>query len=272
MKQALENRTKIHLFQGGAFAILGVILSSLGYASSSAPVNLDEIVGPVLFWYAVVMLLLAFPLREAAAACNRGLRTRLGAAVFWPYLLVHLLLYGFLVEVILGSIYGLTSTLSPSIVVSTDTFMPASALSTLLNLAYNPSVAFALPPALSGELTAYAVSIAVLVDVLLLANVVTTVELGRLCTLGGKARSYFLMPMVGLVLGASCCLSIPALISITSPSANASSAFIGLYTDAYYLFPPFAVVVLFLNFWSVVKITNRVKPPPSQPGEKIATP
>ncbi len=259
MHRAPRKGSRALLFQGIIFAVLGATLSYLGNVPSSAPFNTEELIGPALFWYAIAMLLLAFPFHEAATTCYRGLRTRLGAAVFWPYLLVHLMVYGFLVEVILGSMYGFTSALSPSITVSTDAFMPASFISTLLDLVYNPSVAFTLPPVLSGELTFYAISIAVLVDVLLLANVLDTVELGRLCTLGRKARTYFLLPLVGLVLGASCCLSVPALISIAAPSATNNALFIWTYSATYYFFPPFAIVVLYLNLFSIDRITSNIR-------------
>ncbi|MDA4134497.1 MAG: hypothetical protein OK441_02895 [Thaumarchaeota archaeon] len=104
--------------------LLGIAVSYFGYRFSSAPIDLDEVLGPALFWGALVGLLFRFPFRGIATTSYRALRTRLGNAIFWPYLALHLLLYGFLLEILLGSIYGLTLSLSPGISVTTDVFMP----------------------------------------------------------------------------------------------------------------------------------------------------
>jgi len=254
------------IVQGAVFAALGLALAYLGAGPSATGPSLDadELLGPALFWYAVVLLLLSFPLRGAASTCRRALATRLGALVFWPYLLVHLLLYAFLVEAIIGSLYGVTFALSPTLTVTTNAFMPRSAVSTLLDLAYNPSVAFTAPPVLSGDVTAYAVAIAALVDVLILANVAKTVELGRLCNAARRARAFFVLPAVGVVLGASCCLSVPALISLASPSVVSNSQFLWVYSASYYLLPPFAVIVLVLNLISVDRIAETLRGSPGR--------
>ncbi len=255
----IRTRDATLLLQGTLFLVLGVAVSYLGYASSTALFNMDEVIGPALFWYAVVMLLLAFPLRDAAKVCYRGLRTRLGAAVFWPFLAIHLFIYGFLLEVILASVYGVVFALSPSLTVATEVFMPPSALNALFDLSFNPSISFTLPPVLSGALSFYGFAVAILVGVLVLANVTKTVELGRLCTLGRKARSYFLVPALGLVLGASCCVSVPALVSYAFPSVGAAPSFNWVYNASYFFFPAFAVVILHLNATSIDRISANLR-------------
>ena len=241
--------------QGIMILLLGLAVSYLGYASSSASIDSDEVVGPALFWCAMLALLFRFPLRSAAGTAYRALSTKLGTVVFWPYLTIHLFLYGFLLEIMLGSIYGFTLTLLPGVSVTTDVFLPPSILSTLLDLAYNPSIAFTLPPALSGALSFYSISVAVVVDALVLANVVKVVELGRLCSLGTKAKSYFLLPAAGLVLGASCCLSVPALVSFVFPSVEEIPAFAWIYYSTYFLFPVFAIFVLYVNALSIDRMS-----------------
>jgi hypothetical protein len=257
-----QKSNAVRAFQGVIVLLLGMVVSYLGYQSSSAPLDLDEVIGPALFWCTVLALLFRFPFRDAAATTYRALRTRLGTVLFWPYLAVHLFVYGFLLELMLGSIYGFTLTLSPSISVTTDAFLPPTLVSTLLDLSYNPSIAFTLPPALSGVLSFYSISIAIVVDVLILANVAKVIELGQLCTLERKARTYFLLPAVGLVLGASCCLSVPALISFVLPSVAALPAYFWIYYSTYFFFPAFAIVILYLNAASIDRISARLSVPP----------
>ena len=166
-------------FQGTLFLILGIAVTYLGYSSSAALFNADEVVGPALSGTRSLMLLLTFPLRDAAKTCYRGLRTKVGTAVFWPFLAVHLFIYGFLLEVILASVYGVAFAVSPSLTVATEVFKPPSALSILFDLSFNPSISFTLPPVLSGALSFYGFAVAVLVGVLVLANVIKTVQLGK---------------------------------------------------------------------------------------------
>jgi hypothetical protein len=112
---------------------------------------------------------------------------------------------------------------------------------------------------LSGALSFYGFAVAILVGVLVLANVTKTVELGRLCTLGRKARSYFLVPALGLVLGASCCVSVPALVSYAFPSVGAAPSFNWVYNASYFFFPAFAVVILHLNATSIDRISANLR-------------
>jgi hypothetical protein len=183
----------------------------------------------------------------------------LGAAVFWPFLAVHLFVYGFLLEVILASVYGISFALSPSLTVATEVFTPPSALNILFDLSFNPSISFTLPPVLSGALSFYGFAVAILVGVLVLANVTKTIELGKVCTLGRKAKSYFILPALGLVFGASCCVSVPALVSYAVPSVATAASFWWIYNASYFFFPAFAVVILYLNATSIDRISANLR-------------
>ncbi len=246
------------VFQGVVFLTVGVVVAYLGSARGAFQLNVDEVIGPVLFWYAVLLLLFCFPLRRAVSIAARAARTRLGAFVFWPYLGLHLFIYGFLLEAILAGIYGITLTIGPSFSIVTDAFVPPTALNALLDLSYSPSAVFTLPPALSGAFSLYSVSAAVVIDVLVVANVTEVIRLGELRTRRQKATSFVALPAVGVILGASCCLSLPALIALTYPSAAVTQSFQTVYSATYFLFPAFAGAVLYLNLRSVEGISRRL--------------
>lgn len=246
------------LFQGVVLLSVGIVVAYLGSARGASQLNIDEIIGPVLFWYAVLLLLFSFPLRRAVGVTIRALRTRLGVSVFWPYLALHLFIYGFLLEAILAGIYGITLTIGPSFSIVTDAFVPPNVLNALLDLSYSPSAVFTLPPALSGAFSLYSVSAAVVIDVLVVANVTEVVRLGEERTRRQRATSFVALPAVGVILGASCCLSLPALIALTYPSAAVSQSFQTVYSATYFLFPAFAGAILYVNLRSVDAISRRL--------------
>lgn len=247
MSEGGGTRSLVLLFQGLVFLWLGLLVSYLGFLDGSAQVNLNEVLGPVLFWVAALELLIAFPLRRYAREWLSAVRTRLGALVFWPYITLHLVIYGLLLELILGSVLGFSLTLSATLTFSTNSFSPPSLLAALADVAFSPSVIFTLPPIFSGALSLYSLCIAVLVDMLVVVNVLKASDLRRLSRAGGRAKAYFLLPAVGVVLGASCCLSVPALVALIAPSVARSSLFDWVYSITYFFFPAFAIVVLYAN-------------------------
>ena len=68
-----------------------------------------------------------------------------------------------------------------------------------------------------------------------------------------------IFPALGIVLGASCCLSVPILVTVAAPSAAVLSSSLWLYDATYFLFPPAAVILLYLNLYSVGRITANAK-------------
>ncbi|MDG6904089.1 MAG: hypothetical protein JRN72_04745 [Nitrososphaerota archaeon] len=243
-----------------AALILGLALSYYGYVWAAPAVNPAEFAGALAFWTGLVFMVLAFPLRAALLDFSRSLRTALGPAVFGAYLATHLLLYGFILEGIVTAIQGpqLLGVSTPALLVYTDTFVPPSLLSALLDLSYNPAIIFAFPPEFSVVLSFYSISMAVVIGVLVVANVVKTRELGKLCTATKMARSFVLLPVVGVVLGSSCCVSVAGLVSLyllPVALADALASNLILYYFTYFVLPAFAAVVLYLNYVSVAKFS-----------------
>ena len=241
--------------------VLGLVLSYFGYIWAAPSVNPAEFAGALVFWGGFVCLLLAFPLRAVFLDFARSLKTGLGAVIFAGYLATHLLLYGFVLEGIVTAIQGpqLLGVSTPALYVYTDTFVPPSLFSALSDLSYNPAIVFTYPPELSAALSFYSISMAVVIAVLVVANVGKTRELGKACSASKRAKSFALVPMIGIILGSSCCLSVAGLVSLyllPAALADALASNLMLYYFTYFVLPAFAVVVLYLNYISVAKFSS----------------
>ncbi len=251
--------------------VLAFVSSYFAYVWGSVTVNPADVLAPFLFWYGIAFLLLAYPLRSAALDFSRYVKTALGAGVFTFYMIVHVLLYGFLLEGLLGTLGRVLTSSSVTFTVSTTVFAPPSPLNALLALWYNPWITLTVPPSFETDLSLYSLIIAAVIDVLIVANIGKTRELGKECSVGTRSRSMIAVPALGIAFGASCCLSAPLLFTIVVPSAAALSSLAWAYDVTYFLFPPFAILILYLNLTSVDKIRARLRltgraetPPPAQ--------
>jgi hypothetical protein len=241
---------------GLTFLCLGVGLSYFGYLWGDVPLNPGELLGSFLFWYGAVYLVLAFPFRKVLQGFSNYIRTALGAGVFVGYLAVHLILYGFLLDVILASIFGSNYlAVSPAFFAVTNVFSPPSLTSAMLDLAYNPSIVVAVPPVFSAALSFYAISVALLIAFLVVASIGKTREISDLCTKARKARSFVLLPAIGIVFGASCCLSVAGLVSLAVPSTAQLTSSLWVYFAIYFLLPLIAMALLYLNLRSIEGIS-----------------
>lgn len=237
-------------------AFVGIALAYLGYSLGIRTLNFDELSGSGIFWFSVVFLLLGFPFYDAAKAFSKIVLTPFGMFVFVLYTTIHLLLYGFLFEIILASVYG-TSALAESqaFFVTTNLFLPRSLLNAAFDVAFNPSIVLTFPPVFSAVLSFYSISAAIVIAVLVLANIGRTRELNKVRVAKGKARAFVVLPALGIVLGASCCLSVAGILSLISPAASATLLEPWVYYSTYFLLPAFAMILLYLNLLSVNKIS-----------------
>lgn len=233
-------------------AVMGTALVGLGYSLGEVTLNVDEVAGPAVFWVAAVFFLLAVPFRDAAREFAKSVRTTLGAAAFVLYISIHLLLYGFLFDVILAAYYGIGAfAATAGFFVTTNLFNPPSPTSFAFDIAYNPIMVLTAPPIFSAALSFYSISVALVIAVLVVANIGRTRELGKLRTGTNKAKAFVLLPAVGIVFGASCCLSVAGLISLAAPAAAVLTSSPWIYYVTYFLFPCIAVAVLYLNLRSM---------------------
>jgi hypothetical protein len=246
-----------------SFVGLAVLTSYFAYLWGATSPNPAELLAPALFWYAVSVLLIAYPLREALETFLRSIKTAFGAGVFALYLALHVFLYGFMLESILVSVFDRPFvSASASVYVTTSVFAPPSVLNAVVGLWFNPWVTLTVPPEFSAAVSFYSVVIAVIIAILIVANIGRTRELGDICSARLKSRSMVLFPALGIALGASCCLSVPLLITVVAPSAVALSSSLWLYDATYFLFPPVAIVLLYLNLYSVGKLAAKVRESP----------
>jgi hypothetical protein len=171
-------------FVGGIVVLgLGLVVSYFGYEWGDVTLNPNELLGPLLFWGALVYLLLTIPLRVVVRSFWGYVRRPLDAAVFVAYMAIHLVLYGFLLEAILSTVYG-TSLLSVTsgFLISTNVFYPPSVSSAALDLAYNPSIYATVSPVFSVALSFYSLSAALVIAILVVVSIGKTREIGRLST------------------------------------------------------------------------------------------
>lgn len=251
--------TPLLALTGVAVASFGLSLAYFGYLWGLTSPNPAEIFGPVLFFVAILFILFAAPLRGALGSFAQSVKTLPGAVVFASYITAHLTLYGFLLEEILTLSYNSTILAVPStgLFVYTDVFYPPSFTSALFDLSYNPSIVFTIRPVFSAALSVYSITIALVIAVLVVANMAETKKVAGLCSAARRARSYVLMPVLGIVLGASCCLSVAGLVSLYTLPLSLAAAFSSsalVYYVTYFFLPVFAAVILYLNFISVKRI------------------
>jgi hypothetical protein len=253
-------RSLVVPIHGLSFIGLAVLTSFFAYLWGATSPNPAELLAPVLFWYAVAFLLLAYPLRGAFQVFLRNIGTAFGASVFALYLVLHVLLYGFMLETILVSFFDrpFVST-SANVYVTTSVFAPPSLLNAVVGLWFNPWVTLTIPPEFSDALSLYSIVIAVIIAILIVANIGKTRELGKLCSTRLKSRTMVLFPALGIALGASCCLSVPILVTVVAPAAVALSSSLWVYDATYFFFPPLAIILLYLNLYSVDKIAANLR-------------
>jgi len=177
--------------------------------------------------------------------------------VFVLYLAIHLLLYGFVLDAALASVYGLGSfSTGSSFLLTTNLFTPPSFTSLVFDVAYNPIIAVTAPPFFSAALTFYSVAVALIIAVLVVASIGKTRELSAIRKATGKARTFVILPALGIVLGATCCLSVAGLVSLASPTASLLNSTPSIYYTTYFLFPCLAMVILYLNLRSIERVSE----------------
>ena len=234
-----------------------MLTSFFAYLWGATSPNPSELLAPALFWYALCFLLVSYPLREAWLEFRAAINTALGATSFSVYMAIHVVLYGFLLESILVSFFDkpLVSA-STSAYVTTAVFAPPSLSNAVLALWFNPWITLTVPPVFDDALSFYSLAVAVLIGILIVANISKVLQLGSKCSANMKSRAVVLLPAMGVFLGASCCLTVPLLVTIAAPSAPVLSSILWVYDATYFFFPPFAVVLLYLNLRSVGRISS----------------
>lgn len=235
-----------------------MFLSFGAYQFPLLPLNYPQVAGSLLFWAGAFVLVVTFLLGSAPRLALRYAKTPGGVLVGGAYLVFHVLLYGFVLEGILVTIYGSpTFATSPLAFLSTELLYPASPGNAVLGITYSPSITVLIPPFYEASLSLFSLFAALVIDVLILANVGQVARIGSIKAAAVKARAYFFMPLTGIALGASCCMSIPVLLSIADPALTVLSSLVWVFYLTYYAFPVLAAVVLKLNLDFATKTLAR---------------
>jgi hypothetical protein len=238
--------------------VLGVFFCFGAYQFPLLPLNYPQVVGSFLFWAGAFVLVVAFLLGSAPRLAFRYAKSPGGLLVGGAYLAFHILLYGFILEGILVTLYGSPPfATSPLAFFSTELLYPASLVNAVLGITYSPSITVLVPPFYEASLSLFSIFAALVIDVLILANVGEVVRIGSFKAAAVKARAYIVMPLTGIALGASCCMSIPVLLSIADPALTALSSLVWVFYLTYYAFPILAAVVLKLNLDLATKTVAR---------------
>ena len=260
MGNPTEARSLVGPLHGTAFIGLSILTSYFAYLWGSTTPNPAALVAPVLFWYGVSFLLFTYPFHRAFQAFRGHIRTKLGAAVFAVYLLIHVFLYGFLLEGILVSLFAqpLVSR-SVSVYVTTSVFAPPTISNAILALWFNPWVTLMIPPSFVDAISFYSLAIAIVIAILIVANIAEVRELGSVVSGSLKSRTLVVLPALGIVLGASCCLSVPILFTVDAPSVFLLTNPTWLYDVTYFLFPPAGAGLLYINLHAIGRITTMAR-------------
>ena len=176
-----------------------------------------------------------------------------------PHLNRFIFLYGLILEGILVYLYKVPQIIyQGSATFSSILAYPESLASTLEDFAFNPSLNFSIPPDYSLALSLYSIGIALIIAILVVTNVMKVAEISKACSLAQRSRAYVVLPALGVIGGAACCLSIPFLISLVLPAAAVVSNSIGAYYIAYLGFPFATAVALKYNMDSTMRIASKL--------------
>ncbi len=232
--------------------LFGYWFSTLSVPEYSISTTLAETASNILlvmFWVLLSAFIFGLLLRNVSVSFIRTIRTRLWAKLFFPaYLAVHLVIYGVVLEKIIVLTYGAPPPLNlgpRAYLVFNYYFTPHTLFNALIQITQNPGIVVVIPPFYGITLGPFALFSAFLVGVLV------TVHTDRLMRISGKLRKAggsVVYPAVGIVGGASCCISLPDLAVSASPFATVAFT-TPLWTNvlyALYYVLPLSVIMVFV--------------------------
>jgi hypothetical protein len=262
--QLPRKKTSLQYLGLAIFAgVASIVMSYFSYFQPAfSPFNAYQAVSCIVFWGAVLTVVFAYPLRGAFSDFAKYIKTARGIAIYVTYTAIHLLVYGIILEAIVAMIYPAFwgAPVQSGVILSSQPLYPLSALTLAGNLFFNPNIAALVPPIFDISISLYSIAMAVMIGVLVQANIMRTIELRNACSFGRRSTTFFVLPLIGVVGGASCCLSLPLFVTLlAAPSVSlASPSIITAYFLSYLLFPAATAAALKLNLDSVSAIVNKL--------------
>ncbi|BDC17782.1 hypothetical protein [Acidianus sp. HS-5] len=217
------------------------------YISPTSPdYFLYSVVGNIIFWSSLLLFLLKTILRRPLHYLKKG---KLALAIFFSYLSVHYVVYSIVLERLLTGLYGILFTVtSPFITFSFTPLYPETLYTAAMNLVFNPAIAGGFPPNYYFELSLYAMVMGLIIAILVTGNIMRVLEISSRMK---RAKVILIAPLLGIIGGGSCCISIPILLTTVIPAAN-SLLFLPIGDTAlflaYILLPPITAIGLKLNY------------------------
>ena len=242
-------------------AILAVSfgLALLAYTGSYELFTLFEGSASFAFWFSILGLVFLYPLQYVGDLFIRYIKRPRGLLLFVSYTSVHLILYGIVLEGIIAYSFKVPSLVTqPSVTIASVPLYPISTVSILAGFGFNPSIALFIPPYFVLAVSFYTISLSLIIEVLVLTNVMKVGEIGKARGRALKSRSLVVLPALGVIGGAACCLSLPILISLASPTAAIISDSPVVWYAAYFLFPTATAVGLKYNMDSTDRIASKM--------------
>ena len=206
-----------------AIATLVCALASYGqyYTASIGIFNAYQATLATLFWSLVLCLVFLSPLNKILHVFSRYVKSIKGFLIFASYLSVHLILYGFILEGIVASAYPeyYSFPVKSAIVVTSVPIYPASFFDAFFGLFIYPNISLVIPPLFGASLSLYSIVMAVIIAILVVSSILKSIELKDVCSLRRKSTSFVIVPLIGVIGGASCCLSLPIFLALLAAPA-----------------------------------------------------
>ena len=229
------------------------------FAGSRLLYEVFEGVSSIVFWSSIVSLVFLFPLRNVASLWSKYAKRLVGALIFVSYLAVHLTLYGLNLDYLVAYSYGIRSIVTQlSSSVEFVQMSHVSFISIFINLGFNPTVDILVPPAYVLSFTSYTISMAFVIAILVVANVMRVREIGRIRN-SKMSQALVLLPALGVIGGILCCLLHPFLIILSVPVNSIMTSSEIAYYSAYFALPIVTVIVLKYNLDLMHKISMIMK-------------
>ncbi len=198
--------------------------------------------GGLVFWLGIGYLLLRFPLRSVVSC----LRDRVTWGVFLAYLTVHYMAYSLLLDRILG--------ISPPSVFSV-TYAPMGSLNleNAIGLFFTPSLS------LGGswfylDLSFFSLVMGLVIGLLVVG---TLIELRRMTGLR-RNLSIVSLPLLGIVSGSTCCISIATIVAYYTP-VLALGTFSPFLDSVYVGLPVITALFLWINYGTTRRVGNALR-------------
>ncbi|AHC52282.1 hypothetical protein SUSAZ_10590 [Sulfolobus acidocaldarius SUSAZ] len=170
---------------------------------------LSQLVPLTIFWIFMTILVLRTALSDEAKMVIFG-KDRLRWMIFFIYLAIHYAVYSLAIELLLGQFSQGNNLLyiGPPFAIYITPFSVSPSLTGLaLSLILNPTLLIHLSDQLVIELSFYSISMGLLISFLVTSSLMIVISTRK------RLKYLALVPMLGILVGASCCVSIPVLLA-----------------------------------------------------------